>query len=235
MSSVEQARRLWAGLARVPATFPLRGGVNVVVAPESSLCPPGWAGVVALDGAVLATVPDAGLIEPLRGTLVRQVREADIDLGSLPSRLSAVEVLGPATLAYLDAEDFVPAHAEVERVPVDHHDVRALMAAVEKADADESGLEGITSPAFVVRAGRDVVAAAGYRSWLGMAAHVCVLTAPGHRGRGLAREAASAAVADALAGGLLPQWRARPEVSRRVARALGFRESGSQLSILLTS
>ncbi|NEC07096.1 GNAT family N-acetyltransferase, partial [Streptomyces sp. SID7909] len=37
----------------------------------------------------------------------------------------------------------------------------------------------------------------------------------------------------ALAADRLPQWRARPEASRRVARALGYRELGSQLSVRL--
>ncbi|MFI6160657.1 GNAT family N-acetyltransferase [Micromonospora haikouensis] len=62
-------------------------------------------------------------------------------------------------------------------------------------------------------------------------AHLCVLTEPSHRGHGLARAAASAAVADAVTNHLLPQWRARPEPSRRVAQALGFRQLGAQLSI----
>lgn len=38
-------------------------------------------------------------------------------------------------------------------------------------------------------------------------------------------------MAHALAAGLLPQWRARPVESRRVALALGFRELGTQLSV----
>ncbi|MBF9132087.1 GNAT family N-acetyltransferase [Plantactinospora sp. S1510] len=59
------------------------------------------------------------------------------------------------------------------------------------------------------------------------------LTAPAERGRGLARAVATAAVTAALEADLLPQWRARPEASRRVARALGFSELGSQLSIRL--
>jgi hypothetical protein len=66
-------------------------------------------------------------------------------------------------------------------------------------------------------------------------AHVSVLTAPSHRGRGPARSVAASAVADALAAGRFPQWRARPPASRRVARALGFRELGSQLSFDLGS
>ena len=47
--------------------------------------------------------------------------------------------------------------------------------------------------------------------------------------RDLARAVAGHAVADALHEGLVPQWRARPVESRRVARALGFRELGAQL------
>ncbi|MET8047176.1 GNAT family N-acetyltransferase [Streptosporangium sp. NPDC005286] len=78
-----------------------------------------------------------------------------------------------------------------------------------------------------------MISAAGYRPWLNTAAQLSVLTAAKYRGRGLARLVASAAVADALVNGLLPQWRARPEPSRRVARALGFREFGSQISLLM--
>ena len=71
------------------------------------------------------------------------------------------------------------------------------------------------------------------RNWPGETAHLSVLTAPAARGRGLARAAASAAVAHAIESQKLPQWRARPEASRRVARALGFRQLGSQVSIRL--
>ncbi|MCG5219375.1 GNAT family N-acetyltransferase [Streptosporangium soli] len=209
--------------------------MSIVVSPGSWLCPPGWAGVIALDGAVLATVPSADLIAPVRGTLLRYIARTNIDLALLPPQLPALDVLGPATLAYLDAGDFVAAHteSEVESLPADHHDIRELVASVGRQDAEESGLEEIASTAFAIREGRAVIAAAGYRAWLGMAAHLSVLTAPGHRGRGLARRVASAAAADAMANGLVPQWRARPEPSRRVARALGFREFGSQISILL--
>ncbi|WP_426502407.1 GNAT family N-acetyltransferase [Dactylosporangium sp. McL0621] len=86
-----------------------------------------------------------------------------------------------------------------------------------------------------MRTATEVVAAAGFQAWPGDTAHLSVLTAPEQRGRGLARVVATAAVADALRSDLLPQWRARPEASRRVARALGFRELGSQLSIHLAS
>ncbi|TDC81792.1 GNAT family N-acetyltransferase [Micromonospora sp. KC606] len=90
-----------------------------------------------------------------------------------------------------------------------------------------------TSPVFVVRCGAEVLAAAGYRHWPGSVAHLCVLTGSQFRNRGLARTVASSAVAEALRNRLLPQWRARPEPSRRLAGRLGFRELGSQLSIMI--
>ncbi|MFI7462899.1 GNAT family N-acetyltransferase [Nonomuraea sp. NPDC049646] len=209
----------------------------MVVSAGSGMCPPGWTGIVVLDGGALVTVPDAGLGEPLRQALRAAVSDDGDDLARLSERLSeglvVREVLGPATLAYVDADAFVPCHAgaEVESLTPGDPEVGALLAAVSEQDADESGLAEVGSAVWVVRAGGEVVAAAGYRTWLDTAAHLSVLTAEGFRGRGLARAVASAAVADALGAGLLPQWRARPEASRRVARALGFRELGSQVSL----
>ncbi len=226
-----RARRLWVELTGVPITFPVRG-TNVAVSAGSLICPPGWTGIVALGGAAISTVPTEGL-EPV-------VREAldDLPVAALtdPEHLAAVlpveEVLGPATLAYCDERAFRSYEKGAsERVPGDHPEIADLLASVPVEDAAECGLAEITSPAFVVRAGTRVVAAAGYRHWPERVAHLSVLTAPDRRGRGFARVVASAAVAESLANQLLPQWRARPEPSRRVARALGFRELGAQVSV----
>ncbi|MBL7253815.1 GNAT family N-acetyltransferase [Paractinoplanes lichenicola] len=118
---------------------------------------------------------------------------------------------------------------EVEAVSAGHPAVTALRAGVSVEEDGEAGLEDITSAAFVVRG----KAVAGYELWPQGTAHLSVLTAVAWRGRGWGRRVASAATADALANGLLPQWRARPEASRRVARALGFAELGKQVSIRL--
>ncbi|WP_406278078.1 hypothetical protein [Streptomyces sp. NBC_00191] len=48
---------LWKDLAGVPVSFAPTGGVNVVVSPESGMCPVGWVGVVALGGLAIVTVP----------------------------------------------------------------------------------------------------------------------------------------------------------------------------------
>ncbi|MDX2561183.1 GNAT family N-acetyltransferase [Streptomyces sp. TX20-6-3] len=209
----------------------------MVVSPASALCPPSWAGIVVLGDAAIATAPTESAALVLRRALV------SVPVGSLTrpetvrSVLPVSDVLGPASLAYLSGADFRPApahpHGAVEHLASGHRDFRRLLRSAEPADVAESGMEEITSPAFVVREGTEVVASAGYRAWPAETAHVCVLTHPRWRGRRLARHAASAAVAHALAAGLLPQWRARPPASRRVARALGFRELGSQLSVRL--
>ena len=142
------------------------------------------------------------------------------------------DVRGPATLAYLIAEEFrASGSSPVVQVPADHHDIARLVARVSDADAAESGITRITSPAFVLHAAGDVVAAAGYQDWLGSTAHLSVITAEHMRGHGLARRVVSAAIHHALDHQLLPQWRARPVASRRVAHVLGFREVGNQLSI----
>jgi len=228
----DRARELWVQVAGSGARFAF--DVSVTVAPESRLCPAGWAGIVVIDGKVLATAPDEGaarlMEEALGGLGAETLTSAEV----LRRRLAVGDIRGPATLAYLDAGDFRPTAGVVEALEPGDHGVRQFRAGTAPDDLEESGIEEISTPAFVVREGGQVVAAAGYRDWPGDTAHLSVLTAPAARGRGLARRAASAAVGHALAEGKLPQWRARVEASRRVARALGFRELGAQVSLRLT-
>jgi hypothetical protein len=55
-SLTARARGAWQRLAGVPVAFtPV---VRVAVSPESRLCPPGWTGIVVIDGAAIATAPD---------------------------------------------------------------------------------------------------------------------------------------------------------------------------------
>jgi len=227
---------MWADLAGGPVEFPLNGGVEVVVSAGSRICPPGWGGVVVVGDAGIATVPHDSLIQVLSEALADLPLPAVTDADQLRTRLPIRNVLGPATLAYLDGADFRPVEGRtvVEELPPEHGDLAALLASVNAEDAEESGLSEITSQAFAVRGSTGLVAVAGYRHWPGSTAHLSVLTAPEHRGQGLAQVVASVAARSALANQLLPQWRARPEPSRRVAAALGFRHLGSQLSMNLS-
>ncbi|KDN80821.1 hypothetical protein KCH_74560 [Kitasatospora cheerisanensis KCTC 2395] len=203
-----------------------------MVSPNSGFCPPGWVGLVTLGGAVLATAPDERRARLLRAALHEQPDEPATDPDLLRTLLPVTGLLGPAALAYLAPGGLRPHPATVHQLPCDDARLCDLAHRTGAADAEESGLAGLTSPVFTVLAedGR-VLAACGYRRWPFGIAHLGVLTDPAHRGHGLARRAASAAARHALAAGLLPQWRARVPASRRVAARLGFRELGTQLSV----
>ncbi|MET7892307.1 GNAT family N-acetyltransferase [Streptomyces mirabilis] len=229
-----RARGLWEGLAGVPVSFAPTGGVNVVVSPESGMCPVGWVGVVALGGSAIVTVPSESAAVIVRDAVAGLPVEDVVDGIAVREVLPVAQLLGPAALSYVSAEAFRPVEAgasTVEHLPASHPELRLLERAAGREDAGEAALDEMTSPVFVVREHGQVVAAAGYRAWPSRTAHIGVLTAPGARGRGLARVTGSATVAHALAAGLLPQWRARPPASRRVAAVLGFEELGSQLSV----
>lgn len=231
-----RARGLWQELASVPVSFAPTGGVSVVVSPESRMCPSGWVGVVVLGGSAIVTTPNEDTAETVRDALANLPVGALAGAHSVRGVLPVARILGPAALAYVSDDGFRPVEAHgltVEQVPGEHPDLRELENLAGAGDSDEAGLGEITSPAFVIREGGEVVAAAGYRSWPSRTAHVSVLTSPAWRGRGLAQATGSGAVAHALAAGLLPQWRARVPASRRVALALGFRELGAQLSMEL--
>ena len=150
-----------------------------------------------------------------------------VDVGLVPGDAERLERL-------LDHEQV---EARVRRHAVDGHLHGVVLAARRDGDVAagvrQGGIEEIISPAFAVWEDDRVSAAAGYRDWPCRTAHLSALTGPWARDRGLARVAASAAVAHALAGGLLPQWRARSGASRHVAPTLGFRELGAQASLRL--
>jgi hypothetical protein len=228
---IARARELWQSLAGAGAEF--TPAMRVTVSPLSRLCPPGWAGIVVIGDAVIATAPDHETARHVEQALSGLAVASLTDLAVLSGRLHIAEIRGPATLAYLDPADFRPEPAAALAWPMDLDDpaVRRFLSGVGAADLEESGLEEITSPAFAVRERGSVVAAAGYRDWPCRTAHLSVLTAEQARGRGLARAAASAAVTRVISDGKLPQWRARVPASRRVAVAVGFRELGSQASI----
>ncbi|RKN09573.1 GNAT family N-acetyltransferase [Streptomyces radicis] len=232
-----RATAVWEECAGARVRF-AEGAATVVTAPDSRFAPAGWAGIVTLGTATVATVPTEAHATALRRAVAALPTPALTGPEALAAVLPFTDVLGPATLAYAP-EEAPRGHRGatgtegVDQLPPDHYELRSLLAAAGPADAGESGLAEIISPAFTVREGGRAVAAAGYVRWPAATAHLCVLTAPDARGRGLARRAAAAAVAHARAARLLPQWRARPAASRRVAAALGFHELGHQLSVRL--
>lgn len=235
MAVTARARILWETMAGAPVEF--AAVVKVATSAGSHLCPPGWTGIVVIDGAAIAVAPDPGAAREVQRALHGLPAASLTDAGLLSARLRILQVLGPAALAYLDPADFRPQDGSARTDALDPSDpeLEEFLAAEHPAEVDESGVREISSAAFAVRERGRLAAVAGYSDWPCRTAHLCVLTGASARGRGLARIAASAAAGHALSEGMLPQWRARVEPSKRVARALGFRELGSQLSIRVSA
>jgi hypothetical protein len=226
-----RSRVLWEALASAPAEF--APTLRVAVSPGSLLCPPGWVGLVVIADAVLATAPATDAANTVQHALEGLPAASLTDSRMLRSRLQILEMLGPACLAYLDPGEFRPRRGPVaaRQLQLRAGDLQEFIAGCAAEDVEESGIDEITSPAFAVWDRGTIASVAGYRDWPGDVAHLSVLTAADARGRGLAGIAASAAITHAIGLGRFPQWRARPAASRRIARALGFRELGSQVSI----
>lgn len=225
------ARDLWTHLAAAPVSFPEQG-ISITVAPESRICPPGWTGLVVLGDTGIGTVPDQRTADAIRARLADCAPKRLVDPVDAAEVLAATEMIGPVTLAYLAPTRFRPASGpELEQLPVDHPDLRALENACSAEERAEVSTGQLTSPVFCVRDGADIIAASGYAAWPQKTAHLAILTAPRARGRGLAKAAASRAVEHAFAAGMTPQWRARVPASMRVARSLGFEELGVQIRL----
>jgi len=227
-ATARRIRAMWATLAGAEA-FP-EAGVQVVVNRASGICPSGWAGIVAIGEGILATVPSDTEVDALARVL------AGIDpTGDWAAAFRAApEVRGPAYLAYADGPGVPPpVPGEIEMLAAGDAAVRAFVEGVPVVDREEAPVDASTSPLACLREGGAVVAAAGYRVWLDDVAHMAVLVDPAHRGRALATAVAYTATEHACAHGLVSQWRARPLASRAVARKLGYRDVGQQISVRL--
>lgn len=232
---VARVRGAWIELAGPGAEFPDAPDAPVAhvpvaqVLPDARLAPPGWVGVVSVGGRLLVAAPDAAVADRFAAALAAH---GTADPLVLARHLPPQDVLGPAALAYAEEPPTLRRAAVAVRVEeADREEGVDLAARVDPAEAEEAGLDGVTSALQVVRDGGRVVAAAGWRAWPADLAHVSVLVAPEARGRGAGQAVGAAAVADALATGRLVQWRAREPASRGIARAIGLREVGHQVSL----
>jgi GNAT superfamily N-acetyltransferase len=221
----------WASLSQVARLRRLQ----VLVRPSSPLCPSGWVGILGLLDTVTVAVPHRALTAPLEAAFA----EVPVALATRPELVgdlfgTSAEVLGPAALFFAGEPSAVTPLRDVVVLSV--ADIQELLVSAADEEVRESGLPEVDSPVFATRDDHgSVVAACGYRRWPAGLAHMSVLTHPQHRCRGLARSVASAAIANALREGLLPQWRARPAPSKALARSLGLAQLGEQLSFRIQS
>jgi RimJ/RimL family protein N-acetyltransferase len=227
-AQAERIERAWAAHAGVPRLSPHQ----VVVRPRSRLSREGWIGVLSLGDTLTWAVPRPDLVPRIESALPDGLTRA-LTADDIVAWLEPVEVLGPASLFYPPGPLVRPAPvASVSRAsPAELEEFRRTLP---DSDLEESGLPDVEADAFAARDGdARLLAVCGYRRWPANIAHLCVATGPSDRRRGAARRAARAAIADAIDHDLLPQWRARPEASKALARSLGLEQWGFQMSVRL--
>ncbi|GAB3517772.1 GNAT family N-acetyltransferase [Arthrobacter monumenti] len=102
-------------------------------------------------------------------------------------------------------------------------------------DVNEVGLTGLDEQFALVTGDGLAIAGSGYNIWEGIIAHLGTLVTPELRQQGLATYVTAVAVEEAMASGLVPQWRARldNDASRATAAKLGFDQAGTQTTVLL--
>ena len=190
----------------------------------------GWIAILGLGDTVTVSVPFSDLrevvVEALAGLSPADATAPDAVVPRIPG---VRDTLGPAPLFYL------PAGFDIGHTPGDEAapgELDLLLAAAPADDVEESGFARADGPVFVSRTATGTVAAAcSFARWPNGVAHISVLTHPHHRRKGHAARAAKMVVRAALDEGLVPQWRARPVASQRLAERLGFVRMGAQLGL----
>lgn len=191
---------------------------------------PGFTAAVLLDiGGRLLVVGPAEAIGLLRRLPRQKVVESDAAASALLGLRP--RLIGRALLAYADESTFTPAPAAHAVRQTDRGAVEQAVSQCHEDDRDESGLLEM-STWFSAEEDGVPVAAAGYEGWPRSVAHCGVAVGGEHRGRGLGRSVASAAVGHALREHAVAQWRSRDTntTSTRLGERLGFVQVGSQTS-----
>lgn len=216
-----QLRAAWADAVGVPASA--FDGTGVTWVPREDLD-----SVIVVElGTAMAVAAPTRALALLETQHRATLRDASATAALLPGSLA----IGSAHLLFTGNRPAAPSHAVV---PGDDRDLVKVRAAVAEDEWAEAGVEPMERH-WAVRDGREPRAVAGYQRWHTTIAHIGVVVASGHRGRGYASAAATGAVSAAIDAGLIAQWRCRVgnAASLRLAHRLGFTRIGAQSAVSL--
>jgi GNAT superfamily N-acetyltransferase len=227
------ADRYWAGHLNCPPAELFSRPLHIVTHGEELQ---GYRGALALfrDGAATVPIPP-DRAEELRGLLV------GLESGCTPEQFAAALtpvatlVLGPAYVGYttdIRGDDALARSLSEE----DAASVESLRLACGEEEWGHGG-SSLDVPCSGVFCDGQLAALAGYETWGGTIAHLCIVTHPGFRGRGFGKSAVAHLARRALADGLLAQYRTLDAnaPSIRIAEALGFQRYATSMAVRLTS
>ena len=230
--SVELVDAAWAQGLGCSVALVRTPGVHVV---------PGGLGLRGSGGVYLARIGDAVFVycpEALRRAALEVIGGAEPDEVFSVRTLERIagdrleDVRGPAWHGFVDDACFVAdRRPRGGRLSPDDDRLVELRRACGDGDWEEAGFPPDRGVAYGVEEDGRLVAAGNLAPFRGHLADVGLLTAPDHRGRGLARRLASRMIADALPDAGVVRFRARTTnaPSLAVARALGFVGRGGNL------
>jgi hypothetical protein len=158
----ERIRRGWRAELGAPAAFG-GPGRHVHLQPGQDPARAGWVRVVALGDSACVSLPPSASTR-VHDLLQQRGLDADLTDPAVAARVigPVEEVVGPATLAFLDPTIVDLEHdPRVTLVPAGHQSVRHLVAASGPDNAEESGILDVESAVVVWQVAGRVVAASG--------------------------------------------------------------------------
>lgn len=229
-----RVQRLWRELTTAGLGF-FDNPLVYKTADTHRAAPEGWVAIVRIGWQVVVAGPDWDLTRIDHNT--RQSHPTQlVDPEHLAEFVCPRHTLGPARLYYGAPSDPAPVTPTFGPLPVDDERVQAVLADATDEERAECGVEETTSGVYLALASDgSATAVAAWTLWPHDVAHISVLCANAHRRTGAAFVAAHRALTEAVAAGLLPQWRVREGnvASTALAERLGLSHVGDQYSIRL--
>ena len=231
---MDQADRFWASELGVAPRVLRTEGFHVCERPDAAAQP--RAPIVGTSSATVVSLP-AGLAHAFEnaGLSLTQMERAPRRYVASCASIRTLEVRGPAYLAYWPPSSPLPSlQGQTEQLTGGSLASLTSLCDIAPTEWEEAGI-GPESRVFGLRVEDRIVAVAGYERWSGQIAQLQVFCHPGYRRRGLAAEPLTAAVSQALADNLLPQYRARDgnAASLALAKRVGFVEYGWMATVLV--
>lgn len=215
-------RRYWADRLGVPSGAFEESEVTVGLAEESGvqLFCRNDALVVGAPNALVESAKDQGeALETLDTDTVDEVHEWFTYFDGIE------QVLGPTFYGYSDRETFSSIESDARVLTsADNTAYQTFRSSIPDEEWEHGGMQFTPDETVGLFVDGKLVAIAGYDVWDGLLAHLAVVTHPDHRNQGYGKAVVSRATEQALADGLLPQYRTSDAWpwSVTLAQNLGF-------------
>ena len=213
---------------------------QILVIPHADLTDYDGLFLFVRDELFLVSVPQ-NLLDSFHTQAAGWSRADALEEGWLRSHISLpIElVVGPAFVGYTDDGAFRPANHEDTRflAPQDMTALADLKEACSALEWKHGGSQLGEQPVVGAFNRQCLVAAAGYKVWGGVIAHISVITHPQYRGQGYGKAVVSRVTADALSRGLVPQYQTLEAnmPSMAIGQALGFERYATTVAVRLKS